>query len=74
MSRSTRSSTERNGSLHRTVRCAWSLSLRCTQSTVKSRRRSWVHLKLNDQAQRTVLCKDPFKAHDERVQRLIDGM
>ena len=20
----------------------------------------WVHLKLNDQAQRTVLCKDPF--------------
>ena len=22
----------------------------------------WVHLKLNDQAQRTVLCKDPFRA------------
>ena len=21
----------------------------------------WVHLKLNDQAQRTVLCKDPFQ-------------
>ena len=34
----------------------------------------WVHLKLNDQAQRTVLCKDPLKAYDERVQRLIDGM
>jgi proteasome accessory factor A len=34
----------------------------------------WVHLKLNDQAQRTVLCKDPFRAHDERVQRLIDSM
>ncbi|RDJ94112.1 hypothetical protein B4Q13_17080 [Lacticaseibacillus rhamnosus] len=33
----------------------------------------WVHLKLNDQAQRTVLCKDPFRAYDERVQRLIDG-
>ncbi len=31
----------------------------------------WVHLKLNDQAQRTVLCKDPFKASDERVERLI---
>jgi proteasome accessory factor A len=31
----------------------------------------WVHLKLNDQAQRTVLCKDPFKAYDERVERLI---
>ena len=34
----------------------------------------WVHLKLNDQAQRTVLCKDPFRAHDERVQKLIEGM
>jgi len=31
----------------------------------------WVHLKLNDQAQRTVLCKDPFTAVDERVERLI---
>ena len=27
----------------------------------------WVHLKLNDQAQRTVLCKDPFAAEDSRV-------
>jgi proteasome accessory factor A len=34
----------------------------------------WVHLKLNDQAQRTVLCKDPFRSTDERVTRLIDGM
>jgi proteasome accessory factor A len=34
----------------------------------------WVHLKLNDQAQRTVLCKDPFQAKDERVERLIDSM
>jgi proteasome accessory factor A len=34
----------------------------------------WVHLKLNDQAQRTVLCKDPFRSHDERVHKLIDGM
>jgi proteasome accessory factor A len=34
----------------------------------------WVHLKLNDQAQRTVLCKDPFKAHDDRVDRLIESM
>ena len=25
----------------------------------------WVHLKLNDQAQRTVLCKDPFAAVDD---------
>ena len=34
----------------------------------------WVHLKLNDQAQKTVLCKDPFKAHDERVDRLIESL
>jgi proteasome accessory factor A len=34
----------------------------------------WVHLKLNDQAQRTVLCKDPFRSADERVERLIQGM
>lgn len=34
----------------------------------------WVHLKLNDQAQRTLLCKDPFKAHDERVERLIRSL
>ena len=34
----------------------------------------WVHLKLNDQAQRTVLCKDPFAAVDARVERLIEGM
>ena len=44
----------------------------------KERRRDytvdWVHLKLNDQAQRTVLCKDPFKAEDDRVQKLIDSL
>ncbi len=34
----------------------------------------WVHLKVNDQAQRTVLCKDPFKAYDERVDRLIESL
>jgi proteasome accessory factor A len=34
----------------------------------------WVHLKLNDQAQRTVLCKDPFKAYDDRVDKLIDSL
>lgn len=44
----------------------------------KERRRDftvdWVHLKLNDQAQRTVLCKDPFKSRDERVERLIASL
>ncbi|HEX6254467.1 MAG TPA: Pup--protein ligase [Euzebyales bacterium] len=34
----------------------------------------WVHLKLNDQAQRTVLCKDPFRSEDERVAKLIASM
>jgi proteasome accessory factor A len=44
----------------------------------KERRRDftvdWVHLKLNDQAQRTVLCKDPFKSRDERVEKLIASL
>ncbi len=34
----------------------------------------WVHLKLNDQAQRTVLCKDPFRSVDERVSKLIASL
>ena len=34
----------------------------------------WVHLKLNEQAQRTVLCKDPLVWQDERVDRLIDAL
>ena len=34
----------------------------------------WVHLKLNDQAQRTVLCKDPFRFEDERVEKLIASL
>lgn len=31
----------------------------------------WTHLRLNDGAGRTVMCKDPFAADDERVDRLI---
>lgn len=31
----------------------------------------WVHLKLNDSAQRTIVCKDPFAAVDARVEELI---
>ncbi len=34
----------------------------------------WVHLKLNDQAQRTVLCKDPFRSVDDRVDKLLASM
>ena len=44
----------------------------------KERRRDftvdWVHLKLNDQAQRTVLLKDPFRSHDDRVEKLIEAL
>ena len=31
----------------------------------------WVHLKLNDELQRTVLLKDPFKNDDDRFQKLL---
>jgi proteasome accessory factor A len=34
----------------------------------------WVHLKLNDQAQRTVLLKDPFRNVDDRVTKLIESL
>ena len=34
----------------------------------------WVHLKLNDQAQRTIVCKDPFRAVDERVEKMIASL
>ncbi|PYG02354.1 proteasome accessory factor A [Georgenia satyanarayanai] len=34
----------------------------------------WVHLKLNDATQHTVLCKDPFASSDERVAALIAAM
>ncbi len=34
----------------------------------------WVHLKINDNTQRTVLCKDPFRNADERVDRLIESL
>jgi proteasome accessory factor A len=34
----------------------------------------WVHLNLNDHAQRTVLCKDPFRYEDERVEKLIGSL
>jgi len=37
----------------------------------KDYRVDWVYLKLNDPERETILCKDPFQAHDERVERLI---
>jgi proteasome accessory factor A len=34
----------------------------------------WVHLKLNDHTQRTVVCNDPFQHQDDRVDQLIESM
>ena len=34
----------------------------------------WVHLKLNDELQRTVLLKDPFRSSDERFNKLLFSM
>jgi len=34
----------------------------------------WVHLKVNGDVPRTVMCKDPLVWDDERVDRLIEGM
>ena len=34
----------------------------------------WVHLKLNDRAHQTLLCKDPFRSVDERVDALLNSM
>ena len=34
----------------------------------------WVHLKLNDEVQRTVLLKDPFKRTDERFEKLLSSI
>jgi proteasome accessory factor A len=48
--------------------------IRRAQDTRRDFTVDWVHLKLNDQAQRTVLCKDPFRSVDDRVDKLIASM
>jgi proteasome accessory factor A len=48
--------------------------IKCAQDKRRDFTVDWVHLKLNDQAQRTVLCKDPFRAVDDRVDKLIASM
>ena len=37
----------------------------------KDYRVDWAYLKLNDPERETILCKDPFQSHDERIERLI---
>ncbi|MDJ0315748.1 Pup--protein ligase [Arthrobacter antibioticus] len=34
----------------------------------------WVHLKLNDRSHQTILCKDPFKSQDKRVDAMIASL
>ncbi|HKU12251.1 Pup--protein ligase [Sinomonas sp.] len=34
----------------------------------------WVHLKLNDRAHHTILCKDPFSNEDSRVDELLETL
>ena len=48
--------------------------IKCAQDKRRDFTVDWVHLKLNDQAQRTVLCKDPFRSVDDRVEKLIASM
>ena len=48
--------------------------IRAAQDKKRDYTVDWVHLKLNDQAQRTILCKDPFVNVDERVDALIASM
>ena len=56
MSFSTRSSWDRKGSFSSTVRWAWSLSFRWTQSTVKSRRRSLARRTNSPRSRARVVC------------------
>jgi proteasome accessory factor A len=37
----------------------------------KDYRVDWVYLQLNDSERETILCRDPFQSHDDRVDRLI---
>ena len=67
-----------DGHVHAARRPPGPGSVGSSSKKAKERRRDftvdWVHLKLNDQAQRTVLLKDPFKSKDERVEKLIAGL
>jgi proteasome accessory factor A len=34
----------------------------------------WVNMKINDQSQSSIACKDPFNSFDERVDKLIESL
>lgn len=48
--------------------------VRRAQETGRDFTVDWVHLKLNDRSAQTVLCKDPFRNADERVEALLESM
>ncbi|NYE94264.1 proteasome accessory factor A [Psychromicrobium silvestre] len=48
--------------------------VRAAQAAGRDYTVDWVHLKLNDRAHQTVLCKDPFRNQDERVDALIESL
>lgn len=45
--------------------------VRAAQAARKDYTVDWVHMKINDQSQRSVMCKDPFASVDKRVEELI---
>ncbi|MBI3988389.1 MAG: Pup--protein ligase [candidate division NC10 bacterium] len=47
--------------------------IKFAQEKNKSYDVGWSYLKLNDRYQRTILCKDPFKPYDPRVEELINS-
>jgi len=47
--------------------------IKFAQEKNKSYDVGWSYLKLNDRYQRTILCKDPFKPYDPRVDELINS-
>lgn len=48
--------------------------VRAAQAAGRDYTVDWVHLKLNDRAHQTVLCKDPFRYQDDRVDSLIASL
>lgn len=48
--------------------------IRVAQEKKKDFTVDWVNLKINDQDQKSVVCKDPFLSKDERVQKLIEAL
>lgn len=45
--------------------------VRAAEAARKDYTVDWVHMKINDQSQRSVMCKDPFASVDKRVEELI---